>query len=356
MFIVKLFQKEEFNMIDTKIQLIGNWFMKVTRGEINDEILLFSTKKSVSFYSIKNSINSIISAVPKQYSTPQPYSKRYNENYTLTESEKKVLEYQHVSAHGYTIYLMDSHNINIIHEIKNYKNKSKNIIIIAANNYLYSDFSRPLLHFHVDSETYEKDNFIHSQDIKNLQHIIETNMQTSIINYTERYKYYLEFFPIVKIIQSNQFNVLENFIFFRLKNIDHDLLLYDTSYHENKFSLNDLIRADIYLLKTYKILTSRLAIIIYRLSFLNLGANKTQIGLFFKKELNVKSTTINLNSLGIEFINEDLSTKNFRGYNLQHPLQTDLTTRIEIAKKLLKAGVDIKIITKATKLQLSQIL
>jgi len=348
-------------MSDIKKILIGNWFMKVAREEINDEMLLFSTTKSVFFMSAQDSINSIMDGVPKQYSTPYTTFNRYDEKYIPIESEKKVLKYKHVSAYGYTIYLMDSHNMNIINEIKNYQNKNKNIIIIAANNYSYTDFSRSLLHLHIDDETNLKDKFIHPQYIRNLQHIISTNMNPPNINYTERYKYYLEFLPIVKIIQSNNFSAIEDFILFHLSaksylNTDFDLLLHDTSYHENKFTLLDLINADIYLFKTHSILTSRLAIVIYRLSFLNLSANKTQIGLFFKKELNVKSTTINLNNLNIEFINEDLSTKNFRGYNLRSPIQTDQATRVEIAKKLLKAGIDMKIITKTTKLSQSQIL
>jgi hypothetical protein len=348
-------------MFDTKKILIGNWFMKVAAGDTNDEMLLVSTTSSVSFMSIKDSINSIMNGVPKQYSTPFPFYMRYHKEYIPTESEKKVLAYQYVSTNGYTIYLMDSHNINIINEIKNYKNKNKNIIIISSNNYSYTDFNRSLLHLHIDDEANVKDKFIHPQYINNLQHIISTNMNPPNINYTERYRYYLEFLPIVKIIQSNNFSVIENFILFHLStksyfNTDLDLLLHDTSYYENKFLLQELINADVYLFQTHSILTSRLAIVIYRLSFLNLNANKTQIGLFFKKELNVKSTTINLNNLNIEFINEDLSTKNFRGYNLRNPIHADHITRVEIAKKLLKYGVDIKIITKATKLIQSQIL
>ncbi|MDD3344174.1 MAG: hypothetical protein PHR87_11450 [Sulfurospirillaceae bacterium] len=348
-------------MFDNKKILIGNWFIKVAREEINDEILLFSTKKSVSFVSIQDSINSIMDGAPKQYSPSFAWTERNNTRYNLAESEKKVLAYQYVSTNGYTIYLLDSHNINIINEIKNYKNKNKNIIIISANNYIYTDFSRSMLHLHIDNEINLKSDFIHPQYIKNLQHIISNNMNPPKITYTDRYKYYLEFLPIVKIIQSNNFNVIREFISFRLTassylNASLDLLLHDTSYHENKFVLDDLIDADIYLLRTHRILTSRLAIVIYRLSFFDLSANKTQIGLFFKKELNVKSTTINLNNLNIEFINEDLSTKSFRGYDLRSPVQTEYTIRVEIAKKLLKAGVDIKIITKATKLVLSKIL
>lgn len=348
-------------MFDNRKILIGNWFMKVARGEINDEILLFSTKKSVSFVSIQDSINFIMDGVPKQYSPPVTWIERSNTRYNLIENESKVLAYQYVSTNGYTIYLLDSHNINIINEIKNYKNKNKNIIIISANNYLYTDFSRSMLHLHIDNEINFKSDFIHPQYIANLQHIISNNIVLPKVTYTDRYKYYLEFLPIVKIIQSNNFNVIREFISFRLApssylNANLDLLLHDTSYHENKFVFDDLIDDDIYLLRTHRILTSRLAIVIYRLSFFNLSANKTQIGLFLKKELNVKSTTINLNNLNIEFINEDLSTKSFRGYNLKSPIQTEYTIRVEIAKKLLKAGVDIKIITKATKLALSKIL
>jgi len=348
-------------MFYTKKILIGNWFMKVACGETNNEILLFSTTKSVSFSSAQDSINSIMDVVAKQYSTPFPFFAKYNEEYNPTESEKKALAYQYVSANGYIIYLIDSHNINIINEIKNYKNKNKNVIIISANNYIYTDFSRSLLHLNIDNETNTKDYFIHPQYIGNLQHIISNNINPPKITYADRYKYYLEFLPIVKIIQSNNFNVIREFISFRLNagsylNVSLDLLLHNTSYLENKFALNDLIDADIYLLRTHRILTSRLAIVIYRLSFFNLSANKTQIGLFFKKELNVKSTTINLNNLNIEFINEDLSTKSFRGYNLRSPIQTEYTIRTEIAKKLLKAGVDMKIITKATKITQSKIL
>jgi len=347
-------------MHDTKKILIGNWFIKVAHGEVNDEILLFSTKNNVSFMSIQDSINAIMEGVPKQHSIQQVYSSKYRAKYNLTESEEKSYAYQYISPNGYTIYLIDSHKINAINEIKNYKNKAKNIIIISSNNYIYTDFSRSLLHLDVDDEINLKDDFISPQYIANLQDIINTNINPPKIIYTDRYKYYIEFLPIAKIIKSNNFSVIKEFIFFHLTkssylNTSFDLLVHDTSYHDNKFVFEDLIDADIYLLQTHRILTSRLAIIIYRLSFFNLSANKTQIGLFFKKELKIKSTTINLNNLNIEFINEDLSTKSFRGYNLRNPIQTEETIKVEIAKKLLKAGVDIKIITKATKLAQSKI-
>ncbi|MAD42350.1 MAG: hypothetical protein CL623_08160 [Arcobacter sp.] len=66
----------------------------------------------------------------------------------------------------------------------------------------------------------------------------------------------------------------------------------------NKYSIlryNDsIIRLDIMIFIKHKILTSRLAIIIYKVSTLNFRDSDTKIGLFYKKELKVKSKNMQL--------------------------------------------------------------
>lgn len=347
---------------DTTYLLVAKWFLKVIHEEINEEILLISSTEKISLDIITSFVRKIVqNTIPFMGKLPLSSIRLKASKYNSENNEKikDMSKYQFISD-TYSIYILDSHRTDIIQEIKNYKNKNKNIILVTSKNYHYSDLSRTLLCLHLQDKSLTN-NFLHETDIQHLKYLIEHNIDAPKISYYERYLYYREFLPIVKIIEHKKYDTIQMFINFYINEtaripLNIDKLLEETSYKNNTYNLYDLIEADVYLFKNYEILTSRLAIIIYRLSFLNLEASKTKIGLFFKNKLKTKSQTINLNSLDVEYINQDLNEKSFRGYILKKEKQnSDNNIHLEIAKKLLKYGVDINIIVKSTKLSAKKI-
>ena len=305
-------------MFDNKKLLIGNWFINVKRKVVNNEILLLASTENISLESVKDFVNSIIpdETKPMGVNSFLNMGLRFRSEESENDEKKtRILKSQYIT-NSYSIYLLDSENIDIINEIRNYKNKNKNIILITSNNYHYSDYSKPMLYLQLQSEILEKNHFLPSRYSDNLHYIVNHNLNSPNIQCNERYLHYIEILPIIKIIENKQLDTIINFIIYYTNQksyipIDINILLEDTSYKDNIYELFDLIEADIYLLSNYEILTSRLAMVIYRLSFLDLKANKTKIGLFFKDKLRVQSKTINLKSSNIEFINQDLNEKSF---------------------------------------------
>jgi len=350
-------------MCNNRKLLIANWFINIKNGNINNEIFLLSSTENILLDSVKDFIHSLIPEKTKPMGINSHFTmglkyRNKDLNNDDTNTKNNILKSQYITD-SYSIYLMDSENVAMINEIRNYKNKNKNIILITSNNYHYTNYDRPLLNLHLQNEILQGNNFLTNQDTVHLKGIIDQNSLPPSIKYHERFFYYIEILPIAKIIKNKRFDVILTFIKYHIYGvsripIDTSILFEETSYN-NKYDFNDLIEADVYLLDKYEILTSRLAIIIYRLSFLNFKANKTKIGLFFKDKLKVKSTSINLNNLNVEFINQDLNGKSFRGYELRKRMNSEEAVKLEIAKNLLKCNIKINIISKATKLSKEKI-
>lgn len=145
-------------------------------------------------------------------------------------------------------------------------------------------------------------------------------------------------------------------------NIDMEKLINETNYNATNIEeLINLTNEDIRLLNFKNILTSRLAIILYRLYFFDLDTKATSIGYFFKEHLRVKSESfkfVNLhNNLGLNF--SSLVNKSFRGYKIpfyQVSLPDNLfVEKIKIAKKLLKLNVKKKIVSEALEISEDEI-
>lgn len=145
----------------------------------------------------------------------------------------------------------------------------------------------------------------------------------------------------------------------------YDILVYILEEHEKKdFNIvdkivnnisisskrNDFLKDlnfNLILLKTRKILTSRLAVIIYRLLKLDLYASTTKIGRYFNKKTGNKSQVFNSTMLITTKSKEELraksrakstkldyyNSKNFRGYDL-NVNSREIAIRKEIANKL----------------------
>ncbi len=347
--------------------LIANWFRKVRRRELNEEILLFTSTKYISLELVKDFVHDSIPECP--FLTPNPlymglkFNQGALESPEYTDKRFEISKSQFINEF-YSIYLLDHDNTDLINEIRNYKNNDKNIIILTINNYHYTYHDRPILYLTIDREVQKKGFFLTEFYPENLKYFIENNIIPPSIPYYERYLYYREMLPLHTIIKDGKFDAITNFLDFHLNNYPQEyrplnfmeLLLKDTSYLKSIYDLKDLILGDVYLFSTYTILTSRLAIILYRLSFYDFQANKTKIGLFFRDTLQVKSKTINLNNLKIEFINQDLNEKSFRGYILNEQSNKEEKIAVKIAKNLLKSKVNINTISSATKLSIEQII
>ena len=350
-------------MYSDKQLLIGKWFLNVKKNIVNEEILLLSSTENISLESVKHFVHKVIPETTKPTGLNSYFDMTFrfrneeSKNNTITS---KILKSQYLTE-SYSIHILNSENMDIINQIRNYKNKTKNLIVVTSNNYHYSDYARPLLYLQLQSEILEKNHFLPEKYADNLNDIVNHNLHSPNIPFNQRYLYYIEMLPIVSIIKNKQFNTIANFISYYINQksyipIDINILLEDTSYKDNRYHLIDLIEADIYLLSNYEILTSRLAIVMYRLSFLDLKAHKTKIGLFVKDNLKVQSKPINLKTITSEFINQDLNEKSFRGYILNKKTKSNEDIKLEIAKRLLKHNVDINIVSKATKLSTSKIL
>ncbi len=156
------------------------------------------------------------------------------------------------------------------------------------------------------------------------------------------------------IFYTNIFEILDGYgsIF----NIDIERLIKGTTYKANtKEELKDLIAEDFNLISYKRIVTSRLAIVFYRLTYFDLNASKVSIGRFFSRDFDKsESFNINLNRNPDGWFFTDLNNKIFRGYKISPKLKYNKTRtddlfdlKIKIARKLLSSGVKIKIVAES---------
>lgn len=216
--------------------------------------------------------------------------------------------------------------------INDIQNDTRNEIYLVTNDKgLFVNFNRKIKLGCLNKQGFELENFE-----------IEPNL-VNILNYIRMHNIH-----DLSIDLNKMFCIREYF------NIDIEKLINETNYNATKIKeLRNLINEDVRLLNFKNILTSRLAIVLYRLYFFDLDTKATSIGYFFKEHLGVKSESfkfVNLhNNLGLYFSN--LVNKSFRGYKI--PLATNkipdslFVEKIKIAKNLLKLKVKMKIVSEA---------
>jgi hypothetical protein len=104
------------------------------------------------------------------------------------------------------------------------------------------------------------------------------------------------------------------------------------------------------------IVTSRLCIIFYRLTYFELDASKASIGRFFANHFEKsESFKMNLNRNPNGWFFTDLNNKIFRGYRLKY-LEMKIPDsvfdlKIKIAKNLLRNNVKLKIVAESLEMQ-----
>ncbi|WP_418185460.1 hypothetical protein ACNSOS_00170 [Aliarcobacter vitoriensis] len=135
--------------------------------------------------------------------------------------------------------------------------------------------------------------------------------------------------------------------------IDIEKLVKGTTYNvSNRNDLSNLLIEDLNLINFKGIVTSRLCVIFYRLTYFDLNASKASIGRFFANHFEKsKSFKMNLNGNPNGWFFTELNNKIFRGYKIK-PLKLEIPDstfdlKIKIAKNLLRNDVKLKIVAES---------
>lgn len=143
--------------------------------------------------------------------------------------------------------------------------------------------------------------------------------------------------------------------------IDIEQLVKGTTYNvNNRNDLSNLLVEDLNLINFKGIVTSRLCVIFYRLTYFDLDASKASIGRFFANHFEKsESFKINLNRNPNGWFFTDLNNKIFRGYRIK-PLvynkpDSNLELKIRFAKKLLSKKVNKNIVAESLELTIEEI-
>lgn len=282
--------------------LIKNWFRTLLTEKTNDEVLLLRSMDN----NIGKQINSLIS-----------------------ESTNTKIKYK-------LIFLEEKKDLI---RLKTFKNI---IIIINPNTNMLDIFGLKYSFLVVPSK---------SDFFTNMTSYISTDYiytDTLILN-GERYLYYLDKIePYTLIDTLSNINAAKyiNHILFKsifskelLDNIQ--ILTKSTTYsYSSTNDFSNSINGDLHILKLDKILTSRLAVLLYRLSSKDIGANTTKIGRYFNEKTGNKSKVINVKSHKLSSIPLDLLRKKaFKAYDL-NVNERELEIRREIAKNILTFNIN----------------
>ena len=258
-----------------------------------------------------------------------------------------------------------NYNIKLVESLYGYNIKDNNVIFLTKNkdekNMIIFDLiskGESFLYIPDDHSFYQNiDSFL---DMITLQ-----NSQAVQIQNNERFKYYLETIEPYNMVKYLK-NDLNLFVKYRMKiltllldsnanNIVINLLANNTTYSYNAKNFRMSLHDDISLLDDKKILTSRLAIFLYRLATFRLNTNITRIGRYFHDKSGNKSKVFNLKSDGVML--PDLKYKSFKAYDL-NVNESELAIRKEIAAKLKSLNIldlDIGLISEVTGLSIENV-
>lgn len=213
-------------------------------------------------------------------------------------------------------------------------NKSQNEIVYLITNKenLFESFNRQINCIYSNTENYDR---------PSIGNVITFNS----LCFNGVFKYIREniFFNINQVL-NNYGNIFD---------INIEKLVKGTTYKVgSKDELIDLINEDLNLISFKQIITSRLAIVLYRLRYFDLDASIVSIGRFFSDSSGKsKPFKINLNRNSDGYFFTDLNNKIFRGYKIKTVEITlpddSLDLKIKIAKKLLRNKVKIEIVAES---------
>lgn len=249
----------------TNYLLFMHWFNNIIKNKVNDEILF-----------IRFSGNT------------QKRTRLINEFKNSLLLNKETQNYN----------IIDIKEINSFNEIEKIKD-DKNIIVLGTyytEINMIIDFNGKMLMTTYDNilnhniDKTRKVNFILSEEM-----IIKTinSRGKPKIDEVMKYQNYVEKSDPLKIIFSNNYLKIKESIF-NVSYFFENIEVLKSHKNNYRYDWDSRILEDIDILLKYKILTSRLAIAIYKTSTLKLLDSNTKIGLFFKNRLGIKSKTTQL--------------------------------------------------------------
>lgn len=220
-------------------------------------------------------------------------------------------------------------------------NKSQNemVYLITNEKKLFEFFNRNIICECFDAENKGENS------IPQLEIMLDTNLAFISVSSLSVGK---TFVKNIKQVLSNYGSIF---------NIDIEKLIKGTTYNvENKNDLINLINEDLNLLNLKGIITSRLCVIFYRLTYFDLEASKASVGRFFANYFEKsESFKMNLNRNPNGYFFTDLNNKIFRGYKIK-PIKIKIPDsifdlKIKIAKNLLHNNVKLKIVAESLEMQ-----
>lgn len=302
------------------LEVIANWLYKAKKGFVNDEILLFHQKDSFTPSYISKFINTLFIGnqiiTKKDISEKFEFSKIYLVNNIDYDSIKEKIDLR------VTNIILFSSDPNVVTSYRDYK---KSFIF---SNYTGKDATEYLSFLNKKSLEY---------------------YSTIDILEKDRFNIYLEKQDSISLINSD-YEIFFKYLFYKLFDLTQpfsnffDFIMKDTKYEKylgNKTLLNKMILFEVSLLKEKRILTATLAMLIYRITTLDLKENKTNIGNYYRNKLGIESKNLyNLNKLLENFDSKDIEEflKQAKVYDLNKSeiiLSNEDRLKIRIARKLL---------------------
>ena len=243
---------------ETHNLLIISWINNILENNLNDEILLLIC----------------------------------NHDDNKNDVEKQLNEIEVLKSKNYVI--IDIQNLNSINEISR-SHVGRNIIILS--------------NFPMDIDKFIDCNFILLPclflSLKFLLLNIKKNQELEKPNIPidDRYMYYLEKRDPIELIKKDDYSMIKNQIFAYFdKNLSSTIKLdlfkrdiYEIEkYKHNSFMIYDLLEYDIPLLTIRRILSSQLAIVLYKSTTLRFDDSDTKIGNYYRKEFGIKTKITHL--------------------------------------------------------------
>lgn len=254
---------------EIKDRLISKWFSRLLNEESNEEVLILFT------HDLK--IGSRITSFIKGFSLTK-------KNYTIYKER------------------------DIFNNIKKAKVQENVIIVLSSIEDvipLYNILNKRFLYVFFNNDFYKNiENYISKHNYIENEIIIDDEL-----------KYYIEKQDPLELIKGDNKDLVNFIEFMLLKGLKPflsnkllPLLLNGVNYSSlDNYYLR--IFDDLELLKSDNILSSRLAVVIYRLATLEVHATTTYIGRYFNKKLGGKSKTLNIKSSKFKTIPKDLTKK-----------------------------------------------
>ena len=234
------------------------------------------------------------------------------------------------------------------------KSESKMISLITNEEKLFEFFNRRIICMRIENnEAYDFESMKEdAQEIIKNEYILDLNTNTMHFGNVVKENLYYNISKNINQLLNGYGNIFD---------IDIKKLTKGTTYTiSNKFELMNLIKEDLDLILSHSILTSRLVIVFYRLTYFDLDATKVSIGRYFSNYFGKsESFNINLNRNPNGYFFTDLNNKIFRGYRIK-PLvynkpDSNLELKIRFAKKLLSKKVNKNIVAESLELTIEEI-